>query len=545
MLTQFVDAYMRHLGWGEGWRLVVVGWGLNPDNLWIRIQAFRHCGQSSSWQEHRWYVIKQRIIQHFENNILKTTFWKQHFDAMRGWVCHFRVLSIIIFDCIKFGIYFAVFMDLSKAFDTLDHKILIDKLHHYGIRAISLMWFESYLSKRTQYVEIDNFKSSPQTITTGVPQGSTLGPLLFLIYMNDMPQASSLFKFILYGDDTTLFSALDYSLPLDIPASSELINIELSRVGEWLIINRLSINITKTKYMLFHPRQKDVSHMTLEPTLNGEQIEQVDSFNFLGVVIDKHISWKYHTEMLSNKISKYCGVLSRLKNYLPLFILRTLYFSMVHSHLSYSLLTWGYDSNRIVKLQKRCVRIITRSKYNAHTQPLMKQLNILSVPDMLLLNSMKFYYKYKHKKVLDYFASFTLHTQGSTHDYNTRQRDDIRTNRTRINLTEKCLRNYLPKAINSIPNHILTRIDTHIIEGFASAVKHYLISTYSIECQDENCYVCQRQPRSWFANCSPLTTMCILLLYRYFVLIAHLFLLIHWGQMTHSCISKWGDHCFR
>ena len=95
---------------------------------------------------------------------------------------------------------------------------------------------------------------------------------------------------------------------------------------------------------------------------------------------------------------------------------------------------------------------------------------------------------------------------------------------------EKCLRNYLPKTINSIPNHILTRIDTHSLEGFASAVKHYLISKYSIECQDENCYVCQRQPRSWFVNCnhvhdvncSPLTTMCILLLYRYFVLIAHL-----------------------
>ena len=108
--------------------------------------------------------------------------------------------------------------------------------------------------------------------------------------------------------------------------------------------------------------------------------------------------------MLSNKISKYCGVLSRLKNYLPLFILRTLYSDMVHSHLSYNLLTWGFDSNRIVKLEKRCVRIIRRSKYNAHTQPLMKQFNILNVPDMLLLNSMKIYYKDK-QKVPNYFAS--------------------------------------------------------------------------------------------------------------------------------------------
>ena len=164
--------------------------------------------------------------------------------------------------------------------------------------------------------------------------------------------------------------------------------------------------------MIFHPRQEDNSHVTLEPTLNGDKIERVDNFNFLGVVIDKDISWKYHTEMFTDKISKYCGVLSRPKNYLPLFILSTMYSSMIHSHLNYELFAWGYDSKCIIKLQKRCVRIITRNAYNAHTQPLMRQVNILSVPDMLLLNSMKFYYKYKRNEVPDYFTSFNLHTQG-------------------------------------------------------------------------------------------------------------------------------------
>ena len=135
-------------------------------------------------------------------------------------------------------------MNLSKAFDTLDHKILIVKLGYNGIRGISLMWFESYLSQRTQYVEVHNSKSSHQTITTGVHQGSIPGPVFFVIYMNDMPLSTKLFRFIPYADDTTLFSALDCSLSLDISTSCEFINREFSRVGEWLIIYRLSMNIS-------------------------------------------------------------------------------------------------------------------------------------------------------------------------------------------------------------------------------------------------------------------------------------------------------------
>lgn len=122
----------------------------------------------------------------------------------------------------------------------------------------------------------------------------------------------------------------------------------------------------------------------------------------------------------------------------------------------------------------------------------MKQLSILSVSDMLHLHAMKLYYKFSHKGVPEYFHSFRLDTQGSKHNHNTRHRDDIRTNRTRIKLIDKCLRNFLPGKINSTPNHLLSRIQTHCLKGFASALKTHLLNGYKIECNDESCFVCQR-----------------------------------------------------
>ena len=218
--------------------------------------------------------------------------------------------------------------------------------------------------------------------------------------------------------------------------------------------------------MIFHTYQKNTDYLTSNITLNGNVLERVDTFNFLGVILDKHLSWKAHVEMVSNKISKYCGILTKLNNYLPLDILRTFYFSIIHSHLNYGLIAWGCDCNRLIKLQTRSIRTITRSKYNAHTGPLLKALEILSLFDMLLLNVLKFYYEFVRNETPAYFSTFTITTQGSIHHHNTRHKDNIRTNRTRLNIADKCLRNYLPSKINSIPNNLLSRINTHSIQGY-------------------------------------------------------------------------------
>jgi hypothetical protein len=401
-----------------------------------------------------------------------------------------EIIDRIMFNMDEGNTPLNIYIDLSKAFDTIDHNILLRKLQYYGLSGSSLSLIENYLTDRRQHVYFNNTVSNSQNITTGVPQGSILGPLLFIIYINDISKASNIFSCISYADDTTLFISMHCNTPNCLTPDEICLNNELTVVNNWLKLNKLSLNISKTKSMIFHTPQKRITPPTLK--IENTLIEFVDTFPLLGILINKHLSWSPHQNSVAKKISKTICILNKLKNYLPIETLKTIYNSLINSHLNYGILCWGYICNDISKLQKKAIRIICNRKYNAHTQPLFKHLHTLTVQDILIRKMYKFYFKLFHNQLPEYFKTETfLQYQQETHAYNTRNTSFL-TPRTKYKLTENSLRFQLPIELNKKEKNILDKITTHSPIGFSYYVKNYLINKYEANCSIDQCHICNR-----------------------------------------------------
>ena len=295
----------------------------------------------------------------------------------------------------------ALYIDLSKAFATLSFDILLYKLNYYGVKGNAFKLLKNYLTNRKQYVVFNSQNSENVDITTGVPQGSILGPLLFSICINDLITISNKLKFIMYADDTTIYFNLEDFDPYHLKRD---INNELEKITLGLKMNKLSLNVQKTKFMIFHRKQKQISELNI--AINDTDIERVESFNFLGLHIHESLSWRTHTDTVRNKVSKVVGILYRLKNIFPMYILQTLYNSLIVSYINYGLLLWEVESHRVESLQKKAIRLITNSNYSAHTTPLFIELGLLKVQDMFKLKLLKFYYKLSYDLVPSYFQTY-------------------------------------------------------------------------------------------------------------------------------------------
>ena len=337
-----------------------------------------------------------------------------------------------------------IFMDMN-------HSILLRKLQHYGIRGPPLRWFESYSFHRKQYVQYKQAQSSYYTVKCGIPQGSILGPLLFILYVNDLPNASKILNFILFADDTNVF--ISHKDPI---AMISILNTELDKVSNWLRANKLIINIKKTHNMIFTPRQRKPPNLD-NIYLDNERMETKECTKVLGFYIDRHLTWKSHIDFISNKAPKSIGVISRSRFFLSSDSLLTLYYSLVYPYFQYGNFVWAStyptDLKRLTTLQKGVVRIISHAPYDAHTVSFFKQHQILPFSRITTLQTALFMYKY-HNNLLPpiYHQLFT--TGKSIHPYDTRNSGKYRSHSCRTNHKLFSILFQGPKIWNSLPNDI-------------------------------------------------------------------------------------------
>ena len=312
-----------------------------------------------------------------------------------------------------------IFIDLEKAFDTVNHEILSNKLSYYGFRGKSNDLIKPFFMNRSQYVSINSTDSQLLDIVCGVPQGSTLGPLLFLLYINDLRFSLIHSNASHFADDTCITYANK-----NLKTLESNINYDLKSVTEWLRANRLSLNVDKTKLLLFCTKGNKQVEDNISIKLQGIKLIPTDYVKYLGLYIDKHLSWNYHIKQLSLKLSRANGILSKLRHYAPNETLLSVYYAIFYSHLSYGCSLWSlttnYNLDKINIIQKKCIRIINFEPFNSHTIKLFAKNKLLKFEDIITSTLLKLILEFKTNTLPTELMSLFQHAN-EIHNYGTRR----------------------------------------------------------------------------------------------------------------------------
>ena len=371
-------------------------------------------------------------------------------------------LTEIIYDALNSRAHsLSLLIDLKKAFDTVNYDVLLRKLENFGVRGVPLDWFRSYLTDRKSFVQINSVKSSLKTTNIGVPQGSVLGPILFLLYINDVSNVSDGLVATLFADDTTLtVTDEDFS---NLLSST---NTELTKLHDWTIQNRLTINVAKTELLIVTNRDTGAGEVLVR--LGQGLVNRVESCKFLGVHLDHKLNFSSHINYICGKISKHAGILYRIRDNLPLNVRLNYYYGLIYPFLSYNVCVWGgtYASHLqpLIVQHKRLIRIITNSNYMDHTLPLFHRLNILKFEDIYKFNLLIQVHKFISKGL------FVFKPDGIT-----RSRYFIEPKFQRLSLTQHAFSYAGPSHWNLLPLEIreLDRLGT-----FKKKLKRYLLDKY-------------------------------------------------------------------
>ena len=426
--------------------------------------------------------IFERIMYTRLEDFLKASdiLYKFQFGFRKQYSTNHALLSIVekIRNSLDNNMYSCgIFIDLEKAFDTVNHQILLSKLYRYGIRGVTNSWFASYLSDRKQSVTLNGVMSSKEYITCGVPQGSILEPLLFLIYINDMHSAVQTSMLYHFADDTNLL----YSNK-SLKKLRTTLNKDLVLLYDWLCANRLSLNAGKSEFIVFRPSRKQINlRITLK--LHHTTLYESSKIKYLGLILDNKLNWKAHITELSKKLGRAVGMLFKIKPYCTPSVLRSLYYSLFNSHLAYGLVVWGNanksEIDKIKNLQKRAIYAISERLEDTSINRLLFDLNILNIDDLFKLQLSSLMWDYDHDRIPSslkdlFIRSDVIHkhsTRGATRGY---------LYHTKVNTTKYGIKSFKYQGMhiwNNLKELSIYR-ETRIKSKFLKIFKSYLISEY-------------------------------------------------------------------
>ena len=384
-------------------------------------------------------------------------FYTSQYGFRQGHSCENAVSELVaeIMKSKQEGLYtLSMFLDLSKAFDTLDHDVLIRKLERYGIRGKANEWFKDYLTNRkmrTKCVVASTGKmefSEYQTITYGTPQGSCLGPLIFIIFTNDLHKQLQYSKSLLFADDTTL-----YKSHRNLNYLTWCIEEDMNKLTDWFRINKLTLNLDKTVCILFQ-KPKETKHIVIN--IDNQTIKNTSGTKFLGLWIDEHLSWNTHIQKLHLKLTRNTNLLKLNQNMMPTMTKKLIYHSHIGGHLQYGLLLWGNNATeeqllKLQKIQTKCLKYILPKErtLDLHHTP-----GILNLKDLIQLANWKFGYKLSHNQLPIKTTTICLEDSKNKsllpkHHYNTR-------NKSIPNLPIRANKGYRDSFLIRGPRSILT-----------------------------------------------------------------------------------------
>lgn len=366
-----------------------------------------------------------------------------------------------------------LFLDLRRAFETIDRDIMLTKLNNLGIDGTVLKWFQNYLEGRKQMVVCDNIVSTESDIDYGVPQGSVLGPMLFILYINDIRKVLKHCKLKLFADDMAM--SIEGNSEQDI---REKLNEDLSNVIEWFNKNRLKLNVEKTKLMVVANKttMEEYNIDSFRFAVDGQHIEIVKSIKYLGVILDSELKFEEHVNYICKKISKKLGVLYRCSSYLTLWTRKTVFDSIVLPHFNFAstilYLCNKSEKKRLQVLQNRAMRIILQCDWYTSSERMLSALNWLDIEKLLEFNALKFIHKIKLGLMPKYCAD-KLTTFSEVHEHNTRHREDFILDHKQKKATQNSVFFKTLVVYNTLPLDIK---NCDCVKKFSISLKNHLSS---------------------------------------------------------------------